>query len=177
MAQAAFEAGATHVTHMFNGMNGIHHRKPGIIGAAFDAGATVELICDGFHIHPSVVRMTAALFGARLNLISDSMRCAGMPEGEYELGGQPVWMKEGKATLADGTLAGSSIHLMDGLRNAVSFGVPLEQAVMAATSAPAKAIGMEREIGCIRTGARADLLILDEHMELENVIIGGQIWQ
>ena len=121
--------------------------------------------------------MTAALFGARLNLISDSMRCAGMPEGEYELGGQPVWMKEGKATLADGTLAGSSIHLMDGLRNAVSFGVPLEQAVMAATSTPAKAIGMEREIGCIRTGARADLLILDEHMELEKVIIGGQIWQ
>ena len=106
---------------MFNGMNGIHHRKPGIIGAAFDAGATVELICDGFHIHPSVVRMTAALFGSSLNLISDSMRCAGMPEGEYELGGQPVWMKEGKATLADGTLAGSSIHLMDGLRNAVSF--------------------------------------------------------
>ena len=177
MAQAAFEAGATHVTHMFNGMNGIHHRKPGIIGAAFDAGATVELICDGFHIHPSVVRMTAALFGDRLNLISDSMRCAGMPEGEYELGGQPVWMKEGKATLADGTLAGSSIHLMDGLRNAVSFGVPLEQAVMAATSTPAKAIGMEREIGCIRTGARADLLILDEHLELEKVIIGGQIWQ
>ena len=73
---------------MFNGMNGIHHRKPGIIGAAFDAGATVELICDGFHIHPSVVRMTAALFGSSLNLISDSMRCAGMPEGEYELGGQ-----------------------------------------------------------------------------------------
>lgn len=177
MAQAAFEAGATHVTHMFNGMNGIHHRKPGIIGAAFDAGATVELICDGFHIHPSVVRMTAALFGDRLNLISDSMRCAGMPEGEYELGGQPVWMKEGKATLADGTLAGSSIHLMDGLRNAVSFGVPLEQAVMAATSTPAKAIGMEREIGCIRTGARADLLILDEHLELEKVIIGGRIWQ
>lgn len=177
VAQAAFEAGATHVTHMFNGMNGIHHRKPGIIGAAFDAGATVELICDGFHIHPSVVRMTAALFGDRLNLISDSMRCAGMPEGEYELGGQPVWMKAGKATLADGTLAGSSIHLMDGLKNAVSFGVSLEQAIMAATRTPAQSIGMEQEIGCIRSGARADLLILNENLELEKVIIGGQIWQ
>lgn len=176
-AQAAFEAGATHVTHMFNGMNGIHHRKPGIIGAAFDAGASVELICDGFHIHPSVVRMTGALFENKLTLISDSMRCAGMPEGQYELGGQPVWMKAGKATLADGTLAGSSIHLMDGLKNAVKFGIPLEQAVMAATGTPAQAIGMEQEIGCIRPGARADLLILNENLDLEKVIIGGRIWQ
>ena len=176
-AKAAFEAGATHVTHMFNGMNGLHHRKPGIIGAAFDAGATVELICDGFHIDPSVIRMTAALFGDKLNLISDSMRCAGMPEGEYSLGGQPVWMKAGKATLADGTLAGSSIHLMDAVRNVVRFGVPLEQAIRAATLTPAESIGLAQEIGCIRRGARADLLILDKELNLENVIIGGQIWQ
>ena len=176
-AKVAFEAGATHVTHMFNGMNGLHHRKPGIIGAAFDAGATVELICDGFHIDPSVIRMTAALFGDKLNLISDSMRCAGMPEGEYSLGGQPVWMKAGKATLADGTLAGSSIHLMDAVRNVVRFGVPLEQAIRAATLTPAESIGLAQEIGCIRRGARADLLILDKELNLENVIIGGQIWQ
>ena len=175
-AKAAFEAGATHVTHMFNGMNGLHHRKPGIIGAAFDAGATVELICDGFHIDPSVIRMTAALFGDKLNLISDSMRCAGMPEGEYSLGGQPVWMKAGKATLADGTLAGSSIHLMDAVRNVVRFGVPLEQAVRAATLTPAESIGMAQEIGCIRAGARADLLVLDKELNLEKVIIGGNIW-
>lgn len=176
-ARAAFEAGATHVTHMFNGMNGLHHRKPGIIGAAFDAGATVELICDGFHIEPSVIRMTAALFGDKLNLISDSMRCAGMPEGEYSLGGQPVWMKAGKATLADGTLAGSSIHLMDAVRNVVCFGVSLEQVIRAATLTPAESIGMAQEIGCIRKGARADLLILDKELNLEKVIIGGQIWQ
>lgn len=176
-AMAAFEAGASHVTHMYNGMNGLHHRKPGIIGAAFDAGATVELICDGFHIHPSVVRLSAALFGNHLTLISDSMRCAGMPEGEYSLGGQPVWLKAGKATLKDGTLAGSSIHLMDGILNAVKFGVPLEQAVRAATLTPAESIGMEDEIGCIQKGARADLLILDEELHLEKVIIGGRIWQ
>ncbi|WP_294787585.1 N-acetylglucosamine-6-phosphate deacetylase [uncultured Eubacterium sp.] len=175
-AKAAFEAGATHVTHMFNGMNGLHHRNPGIIGAAFDAGATVELICDGFHIDPSVIRMTAALFGNKLNLISDSMRCAGMPEGEYSLGGQPVWMKAGKATLADGTLAGSSIHLMDAVRNVVRFGVPLEQAIRVATLTPAEAIGLESEIGCIQEGARADLLILNQDLELETVIIGGNIW-
>lgn len=175
-AKAAFEAGATHVTHMFNGMNGLHHRNPGIIGAAFDAGATVELICDGFHIDPAVIRMTAALFGNKLNLISDSMRCAGMPEGEYSLGGQPVWMKAGKATLADGTLAGSSIHLMDAVQNVVRFGVPLEQAIRGATLTPAEAIGLESEIGCIREGARADLLILNQDLELETVIIGGNIW-
>jgi len=175
-AKAAFEAGATHVTHMFNGMNGLHHRNPGIIGAAFDAGATVELICDGFHIDPSVIRMTAALFGNKLNLISDSMRCAGMPEGEYSLGGQPVWMKAGKATLADGTLAGSSIHLMDAVQNVVRFGVPLEQAIRGATLTPAEAIGLESEIGCIREGARADLLILNQDLELETVIIGGNSW-
>ena len=176
-AMAAYGAGASHATHLFNAMPSFLHREPGVIGAALDSGATVELICDGFHIDPSVIRMTAALFGDKLNLISDSMRCAGMPEGEYSLGGQPVWMKAGKATLADGTLAGSSIHLMDAVRNVVRFGVPLEQAIRAATLTPAESIGLAQEIGCIRRGARADLLILDKELNLENVIIGGQIWQ
>lgn len=175
-ACAAFEAGASHVTHMFNGMYGIHHRKPGLIGAAFDAGATVELICDGMHIHPSVIRMAQQLFGEKLTLISDSMRSAGMSDGTYELGGQPVTVKNGKATLADGTIAGSSIHLMDALQNVVKFGVPLEAAVRAATMTPAAVIGMEKEIGRIAAGCRADMLILDEKLNLETVIIGGRIF-
>ena len=164
-AKAAFEAGADHVTHLYNALPPLNHRAPGVIGAAADNDHVyAELISDGMHIHGSAIRAAFRMFGPeRIVLISDSMMACGMENGEYELGGQKVFMKDRKATLADGTLAGSSIHLMDGLRNAVSFGVPLEQAVMAATSAPAKAIGMEREIGCIRTGARADLLILDEH--------------
>lgn len=175
-ACAAFEAGASHVTHMFNGMNGIHHRKPGIIAAAFEAGATVELICDGMHIHPAVIRMAQRLFEGKLALISDSMRCAGMPDGDYELGGQPVFVKNKKATLADGTLAGSSIHLMDAFQNVVRFGIPLEEAVRAATVVPARAIGLDNEIGRIAVGCRADMLILDDRLNLEKVIIGGRIF-
>lgn len=174
-AMRAFENGASHITHMFNGMNGLHHREPGIIGAAYDAGASVELICDGLHIHPTAVRMAHQLFDGRLALISDSMRCAGMPDGNYSLGGQPVSVRDGKATLEDGTLAGSSIHLMDALQRAIAFGIPFEKAVLAATFVPAKVIGMENEIGRLEVGCRADLLILDEKKRLETVIIGGKV--
>lgn len=175
-AAGAFEAGAGHVTHMYNGMNGIHHRKPGIIGAAFDAGVTVELICDGLHIHPSVIRMTEAMFRNRITLISDSMRSAGMADGEYSLGGQPVFVKNGKATLEDGTLAGSSITLMDALRNAVHFGIPLEQAIRYASSLPAETIGAGGYLGKISEGYRADLLVLDQELNLEIVIAEGNVY-
>ena len=172
----AFEAGASHATHLFNAMPPLHHREPGVIAAASDAGATVELITDGFHIHPAVVRLVHRLFGEKLVLISDSLRCAGMPDGEYELGGQPITMKNGKATLSGtDTLAGSSVHLMEGLRRAVSFGVPLEAAVKAATFAPAKAVGLENEIGSIKKGRFADLVLLDKELNVKQVFINGQI--
>ena len=124
-AMAAYEAGASHATHLFNGMPSPAPPGAGVIAAASDAGASVELISTVSHIHPSVIRLTHRLFGEKLVLISDSLRCAGMPDGDYTLGGQPITMKGGKATLTGtDTLAGSSIHLMDGLRRAVSFGVP-----------------------------------------------------
>lgn len=174
-AMAAYEAGATHATHLYNGMPSLLHRAPGVIAAASDAGATVELITDGLHIHPAVIRLTHRLFGEKLVLISDSLRCAGMPDGDYELGGQPITMKDGKATLTGtDTLAGSSIHLMDGLRRAVSFGVPLEAAVTAATLAPAKVIGKEDEIGSLDVGKCADLVILDKDLNLKAVYIDGK---
>ena len=142
-AMAGFAAGASHATHLYNGMNSFLHRNPGVIGAAFDSGATVELICDGLHIHPEVIRMVHQLYGERLNLISDSLRCAGMPDGDYELGGQPITVKNGKATLSGtDTLAGSSISVLDALRNVVKFGVPLADAVYAATTAPASSTTM-----------------------------------
>ncbi|MCD7753435.1 MAG: N-acetylglucosamine-6-phosphate deacetylase [Clostridiales bacterium] len=174
-AMAAYEAGASHATHLFNGMPSLHHREPGVIAAASDAGATVELITDGLHIHPAVIRLTHRLFGDRLTLISDSLRCAGMPDGDYVLGGQAITVKKGRATLSGSdTLAGSSIHLMDGLRRAVSFGVPLEAAVTAATLTPAKVIRQEDELGTLAPGRRADLVLLDRAMNLKAVYIDGR---
>ena len=171
-AMSGFLAGASHATHLYNGMPSLLHRAPGVIGAAFDAGASVELICDGLHIHPSVIRVTSRIFGERLNLISDSLRCAGMPDGDYELGGQPIVVKNHKATLLDGTLAGSSISLLDAVRNVVRFGLPLAGAVYAASTAPALAAGLDA--GVIAQGKAADLLVLDEDLALKAVFVDGQ---
>ena len=172
-AMEAFAAGASHATHLYNGMPGLLHRAPGVIGAAFDSGASVELICDGLHIHPAVIRATARLFGDKLNLISDSLRCAGMPDGDYELGGQPIVLKEGKATLLDGTLAGSCISLLDAVRKNVRFGLPLAEMCYAASTAPAQAVGLT-DIGELRPGKCADLLVLDQKLNLKAVFVDGQ---
>ena len=172
-AMAGFAAGATHATHLYNGMPSFLHRAPGVIGAAFDAGANVELICDGLHIHPAVIRATYRLFGEKLNLISDSLRCAGMPDGSYELGGQPIVMKDHKATLLDGTIAGSSISLLDALRNVVRFGLPLEAAVYAASTAPAEAAGLGN-IGSLELGKAADFVVLDQDLALKAVFVDGE---
>lgn len=173
VAMKAFEAGASHVTHLYNGMPPLLHREPGIIGAARDAGASVELICDGLHIHPAVVRATYAMFGDKLNLISDSLRCAGMPDGDYELGGQPIQVRNGKATLrGTDTLAGSAISLLDAVRKAVEFGIPLADAAYAASTAPARAVGLT-EVGSIEVGACADLIVLNDRLELVAVFVDG----
>ncbi|MBQ9458387.1 MAG: N-acetylglucosamine-6-phosphate deacetylase [Oscillospiraceae bacterium] len=173
-ARKAFDAGASHVTHLFNAMPPLLHRAPGVIAAAFDADATVELIADGLHVHPSVVRMTRRLFGDRLALISDSVRCAGMPDGEYTLGGQPITLCGGRATLRDTeTIAGSAITLMEGVRRAVRFGMPVEEAIVSATEVPARIIGMAGEIGTLEPGARADFVLLDDALDVRAVFIGG----
>ncbi|MCI9214953.1 MAG: N-acetylglucosamine-6-phosphate deacetylase [Oscillospiraceae bacterium] len=171
-AMAGFAAGASHATHLYNGMNSFLHRNPGVIGAAFDSEASVELICDGLHIHPAVIRATHQLFGDKLNLISDSLRCAGMPDGNYELGGQPIVVKDHKATLLDGTLAGSSISLLDAVRNVTRFGLPLAEAVYAASTAPALAVGLKA--GTIQAGRAADLLVLDSDLALKAVFVDGK---
>ncbi|MCD8353869.1 MAG: N-acetylglucosamine-6-phosphate deacetylase [Clostridiales bacterium] len=174
-ALAAYDAGASHTTHLFNAMPPLHHRAPGVIAAAADAGATAELITDGLHVHPAMVRLAHRIFREKLVLISDSLRCAGMPDGDYTLGGQPITMTGGKATLSGtDTLAGSSIHLLDGLRRAVAFGVPLEDAVAAATVTPAKLIRREGELGSLEPGRYADFLLLDEQLDLKAVYIGGR---
>ena len=134
----------------------------------------MDLITDGFHIHPAVIRLVHRLFGEKLVLISDSLRCAGMPDGDYELGGLPITLTEGVARLrGSSTLAGSSIHLMEGLRRAVGFGVPLEAAVLAATAIPAKVIRRDDLIGSLAPGYAADLLVLDKALQLKAVYIDG----
>jgi N-acetylglucosamine-6-phosphate deacetylase len=174
-AMKAYACGATQATHAFNGMNALHHREPAVVGAAFDSGAYAELICDGMHIHPSVIRMMFRLFGWKLILISDSMRCAGMPDGNYELGGQAVTVKDGKAALPDGTIAGSSIHLLKAVQNVISYGVSPEAAIAAATAAPAKAIGMDGVVGSLSAGKWADMLLLNSRFELVTTIIDGKV--
>lgn len=175
-AVKAYENGASHATHLFNVMPPLHHREPGVIGAAFDKNATVELICDGMHIHESVIRMAFSIFAGRLAVVSDSLRCAGMPDGEYMLGGQPITVKNGKATLrGTDTLAGASTGLLGALQNLVKFGIPLETAITALTQTPARAVRLEKELGRIAPGYPADLLLLDENLNLAAVYVDGEI--
>lgn len=175
-AKAAMEAGAHHVTHLYNAMPPFTHRKPGVIGAAAENDETrVELICDGIHIHPCVVKSTFKLFGAeRMVLISDSMMATGMEDGEYALGGQPVIVKGNRALLKDGTIAGSATNLYDCMRTAIQMGVPKEEAVRAATCNPAQAVGLSEECGVLRPGRRADILLADGDFALLEVIKSGR---
>ena len=171
-ASRAMKLGAHHVTHLYNAMQPFGHRAPGLIGAAMDdPECMVELICDGYHIHPSAIRAAFRMFGPeRVILISDSMRATGMENGTYELGGQEVTVKNRKAVLKDGTLAGSATNLYGCMCKAVEFGIPLEQAIMAATANPARSIGIFDCVGSIRIGKQADLLLVSENLELKRVI-------
>ena len=162
------------MTHIFNAMPAFGHRDPGVIGAASDDAAHVEMISDGIHLHPAVVRSVFKWFGDdRVCLISDAMRAVGMPNGVYSLGGQTVYMTDGKATLESGVIAGSATSLAECFRRAVSFNVPLESALKAATINPAKAVGLFDEVGSITEGKRADVLVLDETLHPEHIFIGG----
>ena len=171
-ASRAMKLGAHHVTHLYNAMQPFGHRAPGLIGAAMDdPECMVELICDGYHIHPSAIRAAFRMFGPeRVILISDSMRATGMENGTYELGGQEVTVKDRKAVLKDGTLAGSATNLYGCMCKAVEFGIPLEQAIMAVTANPARSIGIFDQVGSIRIGKQADLLLVSENLELKRVI-------
>ena len=171
-ASRAMKLGVHHVTHLYNAMQPFGHRAPGLIGAAMDdSECMVEMICDGYHIHPSAIRAAFRMFGPeRVILISDSMRATGMKNGTYELGGQEVTVKDRKAVLKDGTLAGSATNLYGCMCKAVEFGIPLEQAIMAATANPARSIGIFDQVGSIRIGKQADLLLVSKNLELKRVI-------
>lgn len=175
-AKAAFDAGATHLTHLYNGMPSIHHRNPGVIPAAVEnPNVRAEIICDGLHIHPASVRLAFSAFGAdRMIIISDALRCCGMPDGEYELGGQQVFLSGGIAKLADGTIAGSATNLFECMRRAMSFGIAEEDAIRAAAFNPACSLGVQDQIGSIETGKLADFIVCNSDYSHKTVYMGGK---
>jgi N-acetylglucosamine-6-phosphate deacetylase len=172
-ASKAIAAGATHVTHLFNAMNGLHHREPGLVGAVSDFNIHAEIICDGIHIHPAVIRLIYKVDSGKLILISDSMSAAGLDDGIYELGGQKVYVNNGKATLEDGTIAGSTTTVYQAFKNVIKYGIPVEEAILSATLLPAKAIKADKEIGSIAAGKKADFIIMDQDYGIEKVYRDG----
>lgn len=178
-AKAAFDAGASHAVHLYNAMPPFTHRAPGVVGAVADSPHVMaELICDGVHIHPAVVRATFQMMGAqRMILISDSMRATGMPDGRYTLGGLDVDVVGNRATLvSDGALAGSATNLMDCLRTVVKkMGIPLETAVACASANPAKSLGIYDSYGSVTPGKKGHLVLLDKDLELKAVIKDGKV--
>ncbi len=175
-AKQAFTYGINHATHLFNAMNGLSSREPGLVGAVFDTdGIYAELICDGIHIHPATLRTAFKALGKdRAVVISDAMMAAGLEDGEYTLGGQKV-IKKGAARLEDGTLAGSTTNLFEEFHNLLSFGIPLEQALRSVTINPASSIGEDKKTGSIAPGKSADMLILSSDFKhIYNVIIKGK---
>ena len=178
-ARAAFEAGADHATHLYNAMPPLAHRDPGVIGAAYEfPHVKPELICDGIHIHPAVVRLTFDLFGKeRMIIISDSLRATGMPDGEYPFGGQMIEVHGNRATILGHpeTLAGSVTSLMGCLRQAISFGIPAADAVRACTYNPAQSIGIDGRAGTLDVGKEASIVLLDQKdLSIKAIIFKGQ---
>ena len=176
-AKAAIDAGATHLTHLYNAMPPINHRSPGAIPAGVEnPRVRAELICDGFHIHPAAVRLAFTMFGGeRMILVSDSGRCCGLPNGsKFDIGGQDGWLVDGVGRLADGTICCSAANLYQCLTNAIRFGVKEEDAIRAATYNPACAIAADDRIGSIAVGKYADFLVCSEDYANVRVFLGGQ---
>ena len=177
-ALLAYRAGACHAVHLFNAMTGLDHRNPGVVGATVESKEVyAELIADGIHVHPVMVRAAFTLLGEdRVVLISDSLRSTGMPDGIYDLGGQKV-RKEGKrCTLVEGgNLAGSVSNVFDCMKTAVqSMKIPFRSAILASTINPAKALGVEKTVGSISVGKKADYLLLDNELNLKAVYQSGK---
>jgi N-acetylglucosamine-6-phosphate deacetylase len=174
-ARAALDAGASVGTHLFNAMRGIHHREPGPVTALMEhPDAYVELIADGVHLHPAVVRLAATPKPHRAVLVTDAMAAAGAGDGDYDLGPMRVEVRSGVARLAgQGAIAGSTLTMASAVRFAVlEAGLPIEDAVRAASASPAAMLGLDR-VGALRPGLRADLVVLDADLAVQRVLRGG----
>lgn len=175
-AKAAIDAGAHSLTHTFNAMNGLHHREPGLLGQALvDDRVTCELIADGIHVDPRVVKLLMLCKRGNIALVSDAIMATGMADGSCcHLGSQPVCVQGGKATLSDGTIAGSTLTLLNGLRSMLAWtDAPLEVVWRMASSIPAKMLGI-KDRGWLAPGMVADILRLTPDLKLKAVIHGGK---
>jgi len=173
-SKESFGWGISHATHLFNAMNPYHHRKPGIVGAVFDSDVSCDIIADLVHTHPSVLKLVHRVKGDRLILITDAMRAGCMKNGHYDLGGRKVIVKEGKALLEDGTLAGSVLKMNDALKHMrEAGGMGMAEAVNAATKLPAKKLGLKK--GAFKSGYDADIVIFDEDFSIITTIVNGEV--
>ena len=173
-AKLAISRGVNNFTHLFNAMPPLHHRDGGAVCAAFDSDVFAELIVDGVHVSPEMVALAYRNKKQQLVLITDSMEATDCADGEYSIAGMPVTVKDGKAVTHDGAIAGSTLHLLDGVKNLAAFAnIPFEQALYSATAAPAKAMGLDAVIGSLECGKRADMLLLDEDFNVACVWCGG----
>ena len=174
-ACAAIARGATHITHLCNAMTGLNHRKPGVLGAALDTDANCELIVDNVHVHPAMQRIIyAAKRGTHIIPITDSMRACGLSDGVSELGGQKVYVNGTRATLADGTIAGSVLRMNDGLRILrENLGASIPTIVEMATRTPAEELNVYDKLGSLTVGKYADIVIFDEDFRIRRTIVGG----
>lgn len=173
IAAKAIEAGADCLTHTFNAMTPLHHRNPGIIGAAIEKDAWAQVICDGLHVHKAVVKMLYKTFGKRMIVISDSVNPAYLPDGEYEYDGLHITMKNGEARLGDGTIAGSSHSALYGVKKLIEWGIPEKDAFYMASASPAEYMGLHNK-GRLQAGFDADIILLDDELELKFTLIGGE---
>lgn len=172
----AVDAGANIFIHLYNGMRGLHHREPGMVGAALASDAFAELICDGHHVHPTAAKIAVKTKGHdKILLITDCMRAGGMGEGESHLGEFKVIVKDGTARLESGSLAGSILDLIDGVKNVKNWNIAdLKQAVDMATKVPAKSVGLEDECGILAVGRDADFIVIDKDVNLYNTYVNGE---
>ena len=177
-AEKAFESGATSLTHTYNAMSPFHHRDGGAVGAGLlNKNVYCELICDGFHVSPEAVKLAYKMKKEKLILITDSMEATGMADGEYFIAGLPVTVKDGKARTHEGAIAGSTLSLIDGVKNLAGFAeIPFSEALYCATVAPAKMLGIFDTVGSLEVGKLANMLVLDEDNELNvrEVIFKGE---
>jgi N-acetylglucosamine-6-phosphate deacetylase len=172
-ATAAFRRGVCTVTHLFNAMRPFGHRDPGVAGAALARpDVIVQLILDGNHVAPETARIVWSVAGGRMALVTDAIAAAGAGDGRFTLADVEVEVANGVARRADGTLAGSSVTMIDAVRNLHALGVPLAEAIGAATAAPARA-ARRTDVGSIRPGARADVVVLDDALEIRTVLVAG----
>ena len=173
-AMSNFKHGMSHITHLCNGMQPFHHREPGIFGAFIDSTAYAELICDGIHVHPSVLRMLFQLASDRIAAISDSMSATGLPDGTYELGEQKVTVINHIARTKDDALAGSTTSLVSMLKHLIQFGIPESDAIQSVTLIPAKSIHMDSLLGSIEVGKRANLVLMTPNYDVVDVFLAGK---